>query len=316
MRGKGKGRSHNRGFGGHRSQKPKHDDRSYDREPFDIDGNDVKKIPVPLAMWDFGHCDPKRCSGKKLERMGLVKDLRVGHRCKGIVLSPRGQKSVSPEDRRIIETAGIAVVDCSWARVDEVPFDKIRSPHERLLPYLVAANPVNYGKPFRLNCAEAFAACFYIVGLKEYGDEVMGKFKWGHAFYTLNRELLDRYAACRDSVEVVAVQNEYIQQLEKDALESRATNDDDDDLLFENPNHANRRVYEYESEKDEEDSEEDDSEEDEEDEEEEDDEDDEDEDEDEEDEDEDEEDEDEMEEDQRIQNEFVKMRIQNASNRT
>jgi len=46
--------------------------------------------------------------------------------------SPEGQQSVSPADRSIIERFGIAVVECSWAKLEDVPFDKIRSPHERL----------------------------------------------------------------------------------------------------------------------------------------------------------------------------------------
>jgi pre-rRNA-processing protein TSR3 len=58
---------------------------------------------------------------------------------------------------------------------------------QKLVPYLVATNPVNYGKPWRLNCAEALAAAFHICGFDEWGDALLSKFSWGHAFMKVNR---------------------------------------------------------------------------------------------------------------------------------
>ena len=123
---------------------------------------------------------------------------------------------VSPADRDIVAQNGLAVVECSWARLEEVPFGRIASPHERLracfrfpfctrpagrrwrgprltvrsvstVPYLVATNPVNYGKPWRLNCVEALAAAFYITGFDEYAERLLDGFGWGHSFWEVNK---------------------------------------------------------------------------------------------------------------------------------
>ncbi|KAJ2241178.1 ribosome biogenesis protein tsr3 [Coemansia sp. RSA 455] len=175
-------------------------------------------ITVPLGMWDFDHCDPKRCSGRKLARMGLVKEFRLGQVFKGVVMSPEGKQVVSRADLPIMQQFGAAMIDCSWARIDEVPFNRIKAHHNRLLPYLVAANPVNYGKPWRLNCVEALAAAFYVVGWDEIGDELMGKFKWGHGFKELNAPLLKKYAACENNTEVLEVQNEWMANIDRENL--------------------------------------------------------------------------------------------------
>ncbi|PKY44937.1 DUF367-domain-containing protein [Rhizophagus irregularis] len=192
---------------------------------------------MPLGMWDFEHCDPKKCSGKKLVRFGIVKELKVSTRFRGIVLSPEGKKAVSPADREIVQEYGIAVIDCSWSKLDNVPFSKLRTGNDRLLPYLVATNPVNYGRPWKLNCVEAYAACFYITGFKEYAQEILSKFKWGHSFLTLNSELLSKYVQCEDSTEVVKVQNDWLKDLQAEYTQAREKDNEDVDLLARNPNH-------------------------------------------------------------------------------
>ena len=40
---------------------------------------------------------------------------------------------------------------------------------------------------FRLNCVEALAAVFYIVGYPEIAKKYLDKFSWGHSFLSLNQ---------------------------------------------------------------------------------------------------------------------------------
>jgi len=128
-----------------------------------------------------------------------------------VILDPFTPKAFSPEDRKTIEKRGLSALDCSWVHAKEV-FDIQSHWIPRCLPYLVAANPVNYGKPTKLSTVEALAAALYIAGFREQAAELLSKFKWGPQFSRLNEVLLERYAKAKDSADVVKVQQEYMDQ--------------------------------------------------------------------------------------------------------
>lgn len=223
------------------------------------DSHDSGKPSFKAACWDLNHCDPKRCSGKKLIKMGMMRDLHLGQRHNGVIITPNGKHTISPADREQMEAYGAAVVECSWARTQEVQWNKVGGKCERLLPYLVAANTVNYGKPWRLNCVEALAAAFAICGHLEWAEEILGPFSYGQSFLDINSTLLRKYAACADEDEMKKTEAEWMERLEREYAESRREGDEDD--LWKGGN-ANHRVAQDSDDDDDDDEEEKDGEED------------------------------------------------------
>nr|CAD2178587.1 unnamed protein product [Meloidogyne enterolobii]CAD2195016.1 unnamed protein product [Meloidogyne enterolobii] len=77
-------------------------------------------------MFDFGQCDPKRCSGRKLCRLGFIRQQKIGQRFPGILLTPTATSTLSPSDSKTILFKGLAVVDCSWNQVDKTAFHRAK----------------------------------------------------------------------------------------------------------------------------------------------------------------------------------------------
>lgn len=48
------------------------------------------------------------------------------------MLRPNGKTILSPADKELLEQHGAGVVECSWARLKEVPFARIGGKCERL----------------------------------------------------------------------------------------------------------------------------------------------------------------------------------------
>ncbi|KAK5686248.1 ribosome biogenesis protein tsr3 [Elasticomyces elasticus] len=229
--GKGRGRGgggHNTGFRGQ-------------NDPDRPDGA-TKRPPFKAAAWDLNHCDAKRCSGKRLMRLGLMRELHVGQKHPGIVISPKAKTIVNPSDREVLEQYGAAVVEASWNRIEEVPWGKIGGPNARLLPYLIAANPTNYGRPWRLNCVEALAACFAICGHQDWAEEILSTFSYGQAFLDINEAVLKRYAACEDEEGVKKAEEVWLAKIENEWREDREEREENKDDAWKGGNLNRRQI--------------------------------------------------------------------------
>ena len=124
---------------------------------------------------------------------------------RAVVLNPFSEVAFSPADRDRVRDFGLVALDCSWEHAEKVLLSHVKGTC-RCLPVLIAGNPVNFGKATKLTTTEAIAAALYIAGFVQQANDFLSIFPWGHTFMDLNRERLDRYAATRDSSEIVALQ--------------------------------------------------------------------------------------------------------------
>ena len=167
---------------------------------------------IPVIVYDKNQCDPKKCTAKRMLKFGLAKEAKTLNSIPAgsVVLSPFAERALSPADMRYARH-GLVVMDLTWTNIDDFP--RPSHTNDRALPYLLASNPINWGRPMELNSAEAVMASLVILGCREQAESFLGRFNWAPEFMRLNGELLDAYSAAKDSAEVVCIQNEYIESV-------------------------------------------------------------------------------------------------------
>ena len=162
---------------------------------------------IPLVAYRDNSCDPRKCTVKKLERAGLIRVVKTLSRIprNTLLLDPTAEQALSPADRAV---KSITVLDCSWEVLNTGVVSSWRI--RRALPFLVAANPVNFGRPCMLSSVEALAAALWILGEQEQARTILAKVSWGIRFLEVNAEPLALYATARDSTEVVKFQSLFL----------------------------------------------------------------------------------------------------------
>jgi len=170
--------------------------------------------PVKIVVYHAGQCDPKKCTALKLKRHGMIRIIQQTKFLpkRAVVLNPFSKIAFSPADRQRVEKSGLAALDCSWEHAEKVLLKRVRGT-SRCLPFLIAGNPVNFGKPTKLTTVEALAAALYITGLREEADQLLSIFKWGHTFIEINQKRLENYAKAKDSTEIVKLQAYFVENI-------------------------------------------------------------------------------------------------------
>ena len=163
---------------------------------------------LPRILFHYMHQDdPRKSTMKKLERFSLATSVPVAYMNRVLTLTPFSERIAIPLMREEALRYGLGVLEGSWNVPESIERIKLRRTVR--LPVLLAANPVNYGKPFRLSSVEAVSAFLYIAGFNDLADRLLGKFKWGPGFYILNRDPLLEYSRCSNSEEISQVEKAY-----------------------------------------------------------------------------------------------------------
>ncbi|MDR3283037.1 MAG: DUF367 family protein [Candidatus Methanoplasma sp.] len=170
---------------------------------------------IPVIIHDKCQCDPKKCTARRMLKFGLGKEAKTlsAIPAGSVVLSPFAETALSPADKSYARK-GLVVMDLTWTNIAEFP--RLRMTEERALPYLLASNPVNWGRPMELNSAEAVFASLIILGEDEQAGLFLERFNWAPEFLRLNGSLLEAYAAAGSSAEVVKIQNEFVSSVRGD----------------------------------------------------------------------------------------------------
>ena len=156
----------------------------------------MDKLKLQVLM--FYQDDPRKCTAAKIVKFGLAQNIKkIGN--KGLVLDPFSEKTLLPSSKSSINS--IVGIDCSWNLANEA-FSKKFHGIKRKLPPLLAGNPVNYAKLNKLSTVEALSASLFILGFKDQSLLLLDKFKWGHTFYDLNKNLLEEYSKLENEEQI------------------------------------------------------------------------------------------------------------------
>ena len=153
----------------------------------------------------FRQDDPKKCTAAKLVKFKLATSVRTTS-SNTILLDPFAKRTLLNDDRLLADS--ITGIDCSWELAEKM-FKKKFTGIARKLPPLLAGNPVNYSKLNKLTTVEAIAGAAFILGFEDLTNELLDKFKWGHTFYDLNRNLLEDYSKANSEEEINLIIKEY-----------------------------------------------------------------------------------------------------------